>query len=93
MSKYTLEDLRFYQKLTNVNSTVPYEDRNAQLAERFDDEEITMSDLLEGLDKKYTYISAGSFDSPGYDMWSYVVAWLEDGQIKQECFIEESYQP
>jgi len=90
--KYTLEDLRFYQKLTNINSHVKYEERMKQLAERFGTDDIGIANLLEGLDKdKYTYISAGSYDSPGYDMDSCVVAWLEDGKIKQECFVEESY--
>lgn len=91
MGKYTLEDLRFYEELTGMENEVEYDERCEKLKERFGNDEINMSELLGGLDEKYTYISAGSFDSPGYDMWSYVVAWLEDGKIKQECFVEESY--
>lgn len=91
MAKYTLEDLRFYEKLTGIESDVEYNKRNEMLTERFGTDDIDMMQLLDGLDDKYTYIAGGSFDSPGYDMWSYVVAWLEDGKIKQECFVEESY--
>lgn len=90
--KYTLEDLRFYEELTSIDSDVEHKERKEQLAERFGTDDIHMEDLLEGLDiDKYTYIHGGSFDSPGYDMNSYVVAWLEDGKIKLECFVEESY--
>ena len=91
MSKYTLEDLRFYEKLTGIDSDVEYDKRNEMLTERFGTDDIGMEELLDGLDDKYTYCPGGSFDSPGYDMNAYVVAWIEDGEIKQECFVEESY--
>lgn len=92
MAKYTLEDLRFHEEINRHSSTVPYDQRNERMMDRFGVEDIRMDELLDGLDKKkYTYIEAGDFDSPGYDMFSYVVAWLEDGEIKQECFIEELY--
>ena len=39
----------------------------------------------------YEIEEAGSFDSPGYDMSAYAVAYIEDNKPKLFTFIEENY--
>lgn len=48
--------------------------------------------FLEGVDENtYTIECVGDFDSPGYDMWVYAVAYIEDGKPMLYGFTEESY--
>lgn len=51
-----------------------------------------VDNILEGVDPdSYIMEEAGSFDSPGYDMHAYVIAWVEDDKPKVVTWVEESY--
>lgn len=55
-----------------------------------DDE--TIAKILEGVDSStYAWDEAGSFDSPGYDMWANAIAYIEDGKPKLFTYMQESY--
>lgn len=47
--------------------------------------------FLEGVKEDYVIEEAGSFTSPGYDMWVYSVAYIEDGKPRLYTFTEEAY--
>lgn len=52
----------------------------------------TVEKILEGVpEDDYEIVEAGSFDSPGYDMNSYALAYLEDGKIKMIAWEEVMY--
>jgi hypothetical protein len=55
-----------------------------------DDEKIEQ--ILLGVDEdSYVLEEAGSFDSPGYDMWAYAIAYIEDAKPQLFTYMWESY--
>ena len=60
--------------------------------ESIDADDETVEKILEGVDKdSYFWDEAGSFDSPGYDLYANAIAYIEDGKPKLFTYVQENY--
>ncbi len=60
--------------------------------ETIDADDETVEKILEGVDKEsYVWDGAGSFDSPGYDMYANAIAYIEDGKPQLFTYVQEMY--
>lgn len=88
-----LAKLRRYCEVNN-DSKMSWDDKRSIYEKEFgaDDGDMVLEYLIDDLPDYLAVEEAGSFDSPGYDMNSWAVAWVkDDGSPGLETFIEESY--
>lgn len=87
-----MEDyIKVMHRYCEINNMDDYDKKRDLMQQEFGDWQNKFEDLLEGLPKGAIYMSAGSFDSPGYDIDSYAVAWIEDGKVRLETFVLEYF--
>lgn len=66
--------------------------KEIEALESIDADDETVAKILEGVDEStYAWDEAGSFDSPGYDMYANAIAYIEDGKPKLFTYMQESY--
>lgn len=75
-----------------MSKTIQEAIKEIEALETLDRDDETVDKILEGVDPEtYVWNEAGSFDSPGYDMWANAIAYVEDGKPKLFTYMQESY--
>jgi len=66
--------------------------KEIEALETIDRDDETVEAILKDVDERtYVWNEAGSFDSPGYDMYANAIAYTEDGSPALFTYIQESY--
>lgn len=75
-----------------MNKTIQEAIAEIEKLESIDADDETVEKILEGVDKEsYAWDGAGSFDSPGYEMYGNAIAYIEDGKPKLFTYEQEVY--